>query len=829
MISYTFHELEWILHAELFGVQDGSIQRVSTDTRLLSQSQGALFFALKGTHHDGHDHVVDAYEQCGTRAFVVSEIRAEYHDLPKATFLYVENTLHALQLFATYHRQRFELPVLGITGSNGKTIVKEWIVQLLSPAFSLHHSPKSWNSQIGVPLSLLGLRPDHAIGIYEAGISRVGEMEQLERMIRPTLGLFTNLGDAHAEGFDSITEKCQEKLKLFVRAERLIVCADHTLIYQEAQQLAQRTQCDLVTWTLSKGTRADLQIELHPHAQAKGKMAFTAHYQGNAYAGLLPGVDRATMENAIEAMLAACELGLPIEQAIERLNALQPVDMRLERRVCINGHALINDSYSLDMVSLRASLDFLLQQAPASERGLILSDFPGQSDDEHAAQYQEVALWLKELGVRLIAGIGPELCRHRSLFSGGNFFLNTEDFLSDFQRQSLGSCAVLVKGNRQFGFERISRILESRGHRTELEINLNALENNLNQYRARLSSGVKMLVLVKAFAYGGGAKEIAQLLQYHKVDYLGVAFADEGVALRRAGVKLPILVLDPEFYSLSTLIDYHLEPSIFSLKLLEVFIDLLKRQNLTQYPVHLKLDTGMHRVGFESNQLKALGEALSRESAVRVASLFTHLAAADDPALDDFTLQQLESFSQGCECLASVLPYRFLRHALNTAGIERFPAFQFDMVRLGIGIHGVSASNGQASLSLLPVATLRTFIVQIKHLKPGDTVGYGRKGVVERECTIATLPIGYADGYSRRMGNGVGRVCVNGVCVPTIGNICMDTCMVDITGVEAAEGDPVILFGENPTLSEVAQSQDTIPYEVLSCISARVPRVYFSR
>lgn len=821
MIQYSLQEIAWAIDAQPYGILEGSVHEVSVDSRTIGNGRGVLYFALRGPRHNGHDYVEQLYRERGVKRFVISEIRAQFHDLPGASFLEVDDTTLALQKFATYHRQRFDIPIAAVTGSNGKTVVKEWLHDALAGHKKVHHSPKSYNSQVGVALSLLGLMPQYEMGIYEAGISLPGEMDRLHAMIRPTMGIFTNLGHAHQEGFASMAEKCREKLKLFKGCQRLLLCRDHELIYGEARAQFHESETRLVTWS-QKGAEANLSVTLDRHSNASKGTPFTANYNGAAFSGMLPGSDEASIENALHTLLALLELGLTTDEAAESLTRLQPLAMRLERRVGANGLALINDSYSNDLESLTVALDFLTQNAGTHKKALILSDI-AQSGLPEQTLYQTVAQRLGQHAIDRFIGVGHALTAHRAMFPHGEFFNSTDTLLEHLAHEPLGPYATLVKGARAFSFERVCKALEMRRHRTVMEVDLGALTSNLNYFRSLLPSRTKLLVLVKAWAYGNGAVEIAQFLEYHKVDYLGVAFADEGIALRNAGVKLPILVLNPEPECYEVLIANRLEPEIFSLSAAEEFVKIAASAKCNGYPIHIKLDTGMHRVGFNGQQIDELCSLLVKSPSVKVASIMTHLCVADSPNEDAFTQKQLDFFNQMASSLENHLAYRPLRHALNSAGIERFGSWTLDMVRLGIGLHGISAAH---SSTLRPVASLHSFVAQIQHLEPGETVGYGRYGKITHPATIATVPIGYADGYPRRLGQGVGKMAVNGTLCPTIGNICMDLCMLDVTGVEVHEGDRVTVFGEHPSLEEVSLWLDTIPYEVLSTISHRIPRVY---
>ena len=820
MLPYSFQELQWAIpSSEIRGRRDvAPIREIAIDSRLVTEGEHLLFFALQGEHHDAHHYIEQLYNEHHVRCFVVSETWSGYRLLPEATFFCVADTRRALQQFASYHRQRFQIPVVGITGSNGKTVVKEWLSEVLSTRWRVNHSPKSYNSQVGVPLSVLGLAPKDELGVYEAGISLPGEMERLREIIRPTLGIFTNLGLAHQAHFPDLETKGREKLCLFNDAKKLVVCKDQALLYRLASTFAQEQGVTLVSWSRT-GEEADWQVTL-----SEGKNVTLQDREGHIYRGVLPASDAASVENALHTLIASATLGMPMDEALRALESVRTVAMRLERREGVNGLALINDSYSCDLESLEAALGFLCQQAGGANRGLILSDID-QSGLSSSELYGRVRALLEKYGVELLVGIGEEIRALASFYPKAFFYPTPEEFLAAHLREPLEGYAVLVKGARRFGFERVSQQLERRIHRTVMEVNLGALETNLNWFRGRLRHGVKLLVLVKAFAYGNGLGELAQFLQYHKVDYLGVAFTDEGFALRSAGITLPILVLNPAPDALPAMLAYDLEPNIFSLSLLRAFEEAAAEAGKQDYPIHLKMDTGMHRVGFMEEDLPELITALRGCRHLRVVSIFSHLAGADEQGLDSFTHGQLERFERMSSQVMASLSYRPMRHILNSAGQERFPQWQYDMVRLGIGLHGLSCCGNS---ELRPVASLKTFVAQIKELEVGHTVGYGCRGKIPVKKRIATIPVGYADGYSRRLGNGVGKVSINGQLAPTIGNICMDTCMLDITGLSVQEGDAVTLFGDSPTIEELAAWLETIPYEVLSDISPRIPRTYYT-
>ncbi len=812
-------EIAAAIGGTVYGEANPSVDYVTIDSRTVSSAKGALFFAIKGARQDGHNFIPSLYEK-GVRAYVVSEIPHDFAKLEGAVFLVVDDTLDALQKLAVWYRQQYKIPVVGITGSNGKTIVKEWLYQLLHNEFHVVRSPRSFNSQVGVPLSVLLLERGTELAIFEAGISLPGEMERLQPIISPEIGILTNIGQAHQENFSTMEEKIREKLVLFRNSKVLICSADQDLVFRAASAEAKQRGMRLITWSL-KGREADITVVRS--SQGKG-VELSIAYKGASMLVTLPFGDAASVENALHciALLLYLGYGAILEKGL--LNSLAPVAMRMELKEAVNGSTLINDTYNSDINSLTVALDFLKNQVQHSSRTLIISDIL-QSGKEEVALYREVSRLAVAKGVTKVIGIGSAIFRNSGLFAQpAQFFLTTEAFLASASKSDFRDEAILIKGSRDFGFERISAFLERKVHTTVLDINLNAIVHNLNHFRGLLNPGTKLMAMVKAFSYGSGSYEIASLLQFHRVDYLAVAFADEGVALREAGITMPILVLNPEAGSFATMVEHKLEPEIFNLTSLNDFAREVEHWGIQDYPIHVKLDTGMHRLGFISEHLPKLISALKSCQSLRVQSVFAHLAAADEPKHDAFTLEQIATFERNTSILCTELGYDFIRHTLNSSGIERFPQAQFDMVRLGIGLYGISAL---AESPLRVVSTLKSTIVQIKDISPEESVGYGRKGRVTRPSRIATIPIGYADGLNRLLSNGVGSFMVRGQRVPIIGNICMDLCMVDVTDVKAEEGDEVIIFGENPSISEIARTLNTIPYEVLTGISRRVKRVYF--
>ncbi|WP_374164457.1 bifunctional UDP-N-acetylmuramoyl-tripeptide:D-alanyl-D-alanine ligase/alanine racemase [Arcticibacter sp. MXS-1] len=817
--SYSIKELAEITEAKsVIRKSDVTLYTLAFDSRRLGDISHTLFFAIQG-RRDGHDFLGEAY-QAGVRNFVISQERDFVRQFPDANFLIVADVLQALQQFAAWHRRRFRIPVIGITGSNGKTIVKEWLYQLLAPENNIVRSPKSYNSQIGVPVSVWSMTAEHTLALFEAGVSRSGEMAALQQIIRPVIGILTNIGQAHNEGFSSMEEKIAEKLKLFSDCELFIYSPKYLAGYTGAIPGRQH-----FTWGWDED--ADLRIIDEEVLDDRKYQFLRARFREQEIQCMIPFTDAASVENAICCWATMLALGYSPSLADQRLEKLHPVSMRLELKTGIHNCSVIDDSYSLDISSLAIALDFLKQQNQHQQKTLILSDVPEAGVDSESL-YMQVANLLVNKGVNRLVGIGQEIGKHQDKFAvPGSFFPDTASFLNHLDQFSIADETILLKGARKFEFEKISKALTQKVHETVLEINLNAMENNLNYYKAQLKPGVKITTMVKAFSYGSGSFEIANLLQFNKVDYLAVAFADEGVSLREAGISLPIMVMNPDVAGFETMIENSLEPEIYSLRVLREFCRALKRKSREEYPVHIKLDTGMHRLGFMKEEVEELIPELQKMSSVKVRSAFSHLTSSEEAAADGFTRQQIEDFRELTSKLEAALGYTFIKHIANTSAISRWPEAQFDMVRLGIGLYGVDSVFGSSGSPLEPVARLKTSISQIKQLKKGDAVGYNRKGVMPHNGQVATVKIGYADGYDRKLGNGIGKMLVNGVPVPTIGNICMDMCMLDITGVEAREGDEVIVFNEQLPVQELARLLGTIPYEVLTGISQRVKRVYY--
>lgn len=851
-VRYSISDIQQILQAAWLQKTDpdSTVEHLLFDSRSLAAPAVSLFFALPGKHRDGHIFISELYAK-GVRQFVVSQ-QVDPAPWPAANILLVNNTLDALQNLAAHHRSRFNIPVIGITGSNGKTVVKEWLAQLLSPDFDLVRSPKSFNSQIGVPLSVWQMQERNTLAIFEAGISKPGEMQRLEPIIRPRIGVLTNLGPAHQEGFASDAEKLAEKMKLFERAEVLVCRAEDWMAY-ETNGAPSFSRFDkpgktkfLCSTKLPEG-EASGEDRTPPVALQVVSLRKTASGGATIHAALaepeawgidtggvgtqlsvsIPFSDPASVENALHCWAVLLLLGIPQAEIGQRMARLEPVEMRLEMKAAVHGSTLINDAYSNDLASLRLALQFARQKAGKGKLTLILSDIL-QSGLSSKARWTAVKTAMEEQKVGRFFGVGSDIQHLQAMLPQtveASFFPDTESFLANITEQDFQEETILLKGARSFAFERIARRLEQKAHKTVLEVNLSALAHNLKTYQRLLRPGTKMMVMVKAEGYGSGSAQVAKLLEFHQVDYLGVAYADEGIALREAGVNLPILVLNPEPASFDALWRFRLEPEVYSLELLgEIAAFSTAGKPLS---VHLKLDTGMHRLGFEPADIPLMLDKLRGTTQLRVASVFSHLSASDAAQHDDFTRQQAARFLEMYAQIRATLGYEPLRHICNTGGIERWPEFHLDMVRLGIGLYGIGGRNLQDQLQT--VNTLKATISQIKSIAKGETVGYNRNsGPVSSPKTIATISIGYADGLLRLAGGGRFSAYLRGQRAPTLGNICMDMTMLDVTHIPDAQvGDEVIIFGENPPVQALAECLQTIPYEVFTNISERVKRVYW--
>ena len=809
-----------ILNANRVGTYPAEIDWILTDSRSLCFAEDTLFFALKTKRNDGHKYIPDLYER-GVRNFVVSDLPQNLDDYVDTNFLQLPNPLKGLQRLAEKYRSQFEVPVVGITGSNGKTIVKEWLYQLLSPEKIITRSPRSYNSQIGVPLSVWLLNETTELGIFEAGISEMGEMEALQSIIRPSIGILTNIGGAHQENFYSVPDKCMEKLTLFKECDVVVYDGDNELI--SACVSKSLFGAREIAWS-----RKDNERPLYIASIEKGDSSTTIRYR---YLGMpneytIPFIDDASIENSLHCLAVCLYMMLPAEKITERMAHLEPIAMRLEVKEGKNGCVLINDSYNSDLASLDIALDFMSRRSEdkGRKRTLILSDLL-ETGQTPKLLYRQVADLVQNRGIDKIIGVGEEIRSAASRFDMEKyFFRTTEELLASDLIGQLRNEVVLVKGSRSFHFDDISDRLELKVHETILEINLNALVNNLNHYRSYLKPDTKMVCMVKASAYGAGSYEIAKTLQDHRVDYLAVAVADEGSDLRKAGITSSIIIMNPELTAFKTMFDYKLEPEVYSFHLLNELIKAAEKEGVTNFPIHIKLDTGMHRLGFAPQDIPELIARLKRQTSVIPRSVFSHLVGSDSAQFDAFTRRQIETFENVSEELQEAFPHKILRHICNTAGIERYPGAQFDMVRLGLGLYGV---NPFTNRMLHNVSTLKTTILQVREVPLEDSVGYSRKGRLNRDSRIAAIPIGYADGLNRRLGNGHAYCLVNGQKAPYVGNICMDVCMIDVTDIDCREGDKVIIFGDELPVTVLADALDTIPYEILTSVSNRVKRIYY--
>lgn len=822
-MNYSIKEIATIIHEEATIPLSAPIQYITTDSRSISFPETTLFVALTTARNDGHRYIEACYRK-GVRAFIIDtqhEIPAQMED---AGFIQTTDPLKALQMLAAHHRLQFDIPVIGITGSNGKTIVKEWLYQLLHADKRITRSPRSYNSQIGVPLSLLMLDRDCQLGIFEAGISQPKEMQRLETIIKPTMGILTNIGEAHQENFSSLQEKCIEKCRLFEHAEKLIYCSDNILINRAIGML--KLSCRPMGWST---TNRDAFLYIADIKKESRNTIIRYQYRQKATEEIIiPFTDDASIENAIHCLAVLLLEAIPATEIARRFTLLEPVAMRLEVKEGINRCLLIDDSYNSDLKSLEIALDFQQRRmaAPQKKKIVILSDIR-QSGLLGEVLYEKVVQLLKGKEIDLLIGIGTELQAQAALFDiEACFYESTDQFIQSGKAQTFTDAIILIKGARLFHFEKILEVLSFKVHETILEVNLNHLTDNFNYYRSLLKPDTKTVAMVKADAYGAGAHEIAKSLQAQHCDYLAVAVADEGVALRKAGIFIPIMIMNPEMGSFNTLFEHKLEPEVYSFRLLKALIDTAQRLGINRYPVHLKLDTGMHRLGFTLNEVPEVIDLFKAQDALMIRSVFSHFAGSDATRFDDFSQKQLDIFKEASGRLQSAFDHKILRHILNTAGIERFTCEQMEMVRLGIGLYGVSPAE-KPNPQLKPVSSLRTTILQIKALSAEETVGYSRKGTLSRPSRIAAIPIGYADGLNRHLGNRKGEVWVKGKLVPIVGNICMDVTMIDVTDTDAQEGDPVVIFGEEIPVTSLAEKLETIPYEILTSVSPRVKRIYY--
>ena len=820
-MNYNTSQIATIIKAAGEIHADNNLSVLLTDSRSLTFPEESIFFALVTERNDGHKYIKELYDK-GVRDFVIDHYPIEADQMPEANFLRVANTLAAMQMLAAHHRRQFDIPVIGITGSNGKTSVKEWLHQLLQDDYNIVRSPRSYNSQTGVPLSVWQLNEKTELALFEAGISRPDEMNRLEEIIQPTIGLITNIGEAHQEGFASIQQKCIEKLTLLQGCDCIIYDGDNEIVSDCVEKLCLGAY--EIAWS-----RKDRDKPLYISSIEKGDHTTRIKYTYLQYMleVTIPYTDDASIQNAIHCLAIMLYLNRTPEVISGRMAKLEPLAMRMEVKEGNNNCLIINDSYNSDMDSLTIALDFQARRAASSnmKRTLILSDI-FQTGLPPATLYRKVSELLKRKGIERLIGIGPIISDNAYLFDiEKEFYSGTREFVEQLTPDMFHNELILIKGARDFHFELISEALELKQHETILEVNLDALIDNLNYYKSYLKPETKVVCMVKAFGYGAGSYEIAKTLQDRGADYLAVAVADEGAELRKAGITMPIIVMNPEMSSFRTLFSYRLEPEIYSFNLLNALLAEGEKLGVSGYPIHIKIDSGMHRLGFTENQIDELAGLLQSQIVLMARSVFSHLAGSDEAQHDGYTLQQAATFNRCADKIQAASKHKVMRHLLNTAGITRFSEYQADMVRLGIGLYGVSPIDENQGLR--PVSTLKTTILQIHEYEAGETIGYGRHGVLTRYSRIAAIPIGYADGLDRHLGNGNCEVLINGHRAPIVGNICMDICMIDVTDIACNEGDRVEIFGENLPVQELAQRLDTIPYEVLTSISNRVKRVYY--
>ena len=822
-MTYTIEKITTLIGAHHYGENAADVAFILTDSRSLCFPEETLFFALQTNRNDGHKYIPELYQR-GVRNFVVTDVPADRAETyPDANFLKVSNTLKALQRLAERHRDEFDIPVVGITGSNGKTMVKEWLYQLLSPEMFVTRSPRSYNSQIGVPLSVWLMDEHTQVGVFEAGISKPGEMAALRAIIRPTIAVLTNLGTAHQENFSSMEAKCREKLVLFHDARTVVYDADDAIVRRIVSETD--IQGETIAWSRRDKNAAFYVSEV----KKEDAMSVVSYiYKGVAGRYSLPFIDAASVSNSIICAVVALQLGLSRDALDRRMRLLEPVAMRLEVKEGQHGCTLINDSYNSDINSLDIALDFMNRRPDHKGRRhtLVLSDIY-QSGKASRELYKEVSDLALKRDVEKFIGIGPQLCAQaEEIQLPEKFFFHTvEQFIHSEVFRSLHNEVILLKGARKFGFDQVTELLVKKVHETILEVNLNNVVENLNHYRSFLKPTTKLVCMIKADAYGSGSVEIAKTLQDHRVDYLAVAVADEGVTLRRNGITANVMIMNPEMTAFKTMFDYDLEPEVYSFRLLEALIRAAEKEGITDYPVHVKLDTGMHRLGFDPTaDMKRLIDRLKHQNAIIPRSVFSHFVGSDSDAFDDFSARQFALFDAGSKQLQAAFSHKILRHMDNSAGIEHFPERQMDMCRLGLGLYGVDP---RTNAMLQNVSTLKTTILQMHCVKAGETVGYSRKGVIEHDSLIAAIPIGYADGLDRRLGNRRCYCLVNGKKAPYVGNICMDVAMIDVTGINCREGDSVEIFGDHLPVTVLSDVLETIPYEVLTGVSTRVKRVYF--
>ncbi|HEX2919763.1 MAG TPA: bifunctional UDP-N-acetylmuramoyl-tripeptide:D-alanyl-D-alanine ligase/alanine racemase [Bacteroidales bacterium] len=821
MIKLTSFDLSGIIGGKLYGPKDKPVIDVVTDSRQSAWSDGLVFFAIKGKNHDAHQFIINLYEK-GVRVFVVERLVPEIKEFHDASFIVTSNSIAALQKTAAYCRRLFTSPVIAVTGSTGKTIVKEWLADIIGQVLPVVRSPKSYNSQIGVPLSVLKLHEKYKMAVFEAGISMPGEMDNLQKIVDPDIGVITNIGEAHSENFRDDDVKTMEKLHLFRNSKKVVFHYDDELIRKHILNDKALREKELFSWSFQEKAA---RIYVKNVNRRESSTVLSVSFEGKDHEFKIPFSDRASIQNSITAATTCFAAGIDPQIIAKGLENLTAVAMRMELKSGINNCKLIEDFYNSDPGSLVMAVEFLISHKGRNSV-LILSDFV-QSRRPEAELYGEVAELISRSGIKRFVGIGKALVRNKILFDDAfKFYESTDAFISDFKQSDFRNDIILLKGARVYEFEKIAQLLEEQIHQTVLEINLDAIAHNINVFRNHLHPGTRMMAMVKAFAYGAGPTEIASLLEYQRVSYLAVAYADEGVELRNAGVSLPIMVMNPDPASPDLMIRNQLEPEIYSFESLDRFISASVRHGLVGYPIHIKIDTGMHRLGFMPGECRELSERIKMTESLKIVSVFSHLAGSDDQALDFFTHKQADVFMKTSAQIQDIVGYPFLRHLLNSSGILRFPQYQFEMVRPGIGIYGAGQSEGA---DLKVTSRYMTRISQVKKIAAGEPVGYGCADVADHDRLVAIVPVGYADGLRRNLGNRKGSLFINGERLPIVGNVCMDMCMVDVTGTGAKSGDEAEVFGDNIPIGEVAALCDTIPYEILTSVPRRVKRIFYTQ
>ena len=816
MKSFELQNINTILNGVLFNNSEVEFSTIITDSRKISDFRNSLFIAIAGEQHDGHKYIQELYEK-GVRCFILSK-DVDYQKYTEAGFIKVSNTISALQLLASFKRNNFDIPIIGITGSNGKTIVKDWLYHILSPSLKITRSPKSYNSQIGVPLSLWLLNSETELGIFEAGISQTKEMALLERIIKPSIGILTNIGTAHQVNFTSFEEKAAEKAILFRNCETIIYNADCEVSSSQLLKLIDKKH---ISWSENnKG-----QVHIRKIIKKDELCEISLETNNTDFFFTIPFTDQGSIYNAITCFCSILALDIePEVKILKRFESLPTIKMRLETIDAIHNSILINDSYNSDINSLEIALDYLNQKKANKKTFLIMSDIL-QSSEKESDLYSFISKIIKAKEISKFIGIGEALCNNKHLFpKDSNFYTNTDEFLNNIVYSDYQETAILLKAARSFKFEKISNKLQSKAHETVIEIDLNQMKSNLLYFKSLLKPETKMMVMVKAFSYGSGYQEVASLLQHNRIDYLAVAFSDEGVELRNGGIETPIMVMNPNSHSFKTMIEYNLEPEIYSISILQDLVTELSNTIISEFPIHIKLDTGMHRLGLTETEIDEFCAIINSSTKIKILSVFSHLAGSDNQDFDNFSKEQANVYLNMYDKICKLTKSAPKRHLLNSSGMIRFPQYHFDMVRLGIGLYGLMPDLAD---NLIPVSKFKSIISQIHYVKKGDSVSYNQSGKVNKDSIIATIPVGYADGLDRRLGNGNWQFIINSKIAKTIGDICMDMCMIDITNIVANEGDEVIIFDINNSIHKMAKALNTIPYEIVTRISQRVKRIYF--